>query len=72
MRSIYIYIYDIRSLRVNIVTGINVVELFVTVLFSDMLLSITALKKSGLTTCGVNLINALNSNSRNCALMRAL
>jgi hypothetical protein len=54
---------------INIVTGINPVELFVLVLFSDTLLGIMALKKSGLTTRGVNLINSLNSNSLNSALI---
>lgn len=53
----------------NIVSGINAAELFVLVLFSDTLLGIMALKKLGLTTRGVNLINILNSNSRNSALI---
>jgi predicted permease len=54
---------------INAVIGINAVEIFVLVLFSDTPLGIMALDKSGLTTRGVNLINTLNSNSRNSALI---
>ena len=54
---------------INIFNGIKAVELFVLVLFSDTLLGIMTLKKSGLTTRGMNLINILNSNSRNSALI---
>ena len=52
-----------------IVIVINAVEIFVLVLLSDTLLGIMAPKKSGLTTGGVNLINIVNFNSLNSALI---